>query len=119
MILLVADQSGIYTARALSFPVAASVTWYLNRLWTFRERATNRVGREYVAYLLVQIIGALSNFLLYAALLHFFFEERSDKVLPALAAGAALGLTINYLGSRATVFTKTQLPTPKNNEASQ
>ena len=102
--LLIASGSGLYTARLVSFPAAVTVTWYLNRIWTFRGNATDRPAREYFTYLAVQGVAALANFLVYAALLRWLLGERAEMAVPALAIGSAAGLVINYLGARTIVF---------------
>lgn len=104
LMILVASGWGLYEARLVSFPTAVTATWYLNRAWTFRERVTARPAREYASYFGTQIIAAVANFLIYAALLRFVFEEQKSFAVPALAIGACAGLLINFAGSRAFVF---------------
>jgi putative flippase GtrA len=110
--LFIAADTGLYSARLVSFPMAVTVTWYLNRIWTFREGATDRPTREYVSYVAVQVVAALASFLLYAALLRWVLGERAQMAVPALAIGAVVGLVINYLGARVLVFVGGKPPTP-------
>ena len=94
-----------YAARAISFTIAVFGTWLINRHWTFGERQLARpgVGSEYMRYMAVQILGAASN------LCVFVFALRRDPsllrypVIP-LALGAAVGLVVNFVGSRVWVF---------------
>lgn len=102
--LLIAAGGGLYSGRLISFPAAVTVTWYLNRVWTFREAATERPAREYVTYLAVQLVATLGNLVVYAALLRWVLGERTEMAIPALAIGAVVGLVINYLGARTIVF---------------
>lgn len=102
--LLVADGCSLYSARLVSFPVAVTVTWYLNRTWTFRAMATDYPVREYVIYVAVQVTAALANFLVYAGLLRWVLGETLVMAVPALSIGAVVGLLINYLGARGLVF---------------
>ncbi len=102
--LLIAAGGGLYSGRLISFPAAVTVTWYLNRVWTFREAATERPAREYFTYLAVQLMATLGNLVVYAALLRWVLGERTEMAIPALAIGAVVGLVINYLGARTIVF---------------
>jgi putative flippase GtrA len=91
-----------YLARAFSFPPAVTATWYLNRVWTFAARR-GIVRQQYARYLAVQIIGALSNYGVYAAILSLGHRS-AEGALAAFAAGSIAGLVINFAGARALVF---------------
>lgn len=49
-----------YVANAAGFIVAASSNWYLNRIWSF-ESQNSHLMEEYVAFLLVSLLGLLIN----------------------------------------------------------
>jgi putative flippase GtrA len=104
LFVLIAGGGGIYSSRLVSFPAAVTATWYLNRIWSFSRTATDRPIREYVNYIGVQTVATTANFLVYAALLRFIFNQEEKAAIPALAAGAGVGLIINYLGARIFVF---------------
>ena len=102
--LLVSNQYDPYFARAITFPIAVTATWYLNRHWAFGiPGSVPGKGRDYRRYLLVQVAGALGNYLVYALLL-IFLNHTAPNALAALAIGALVGLAINYSGSRWWVF---------------
>jgi putative flippase GtrA len=90
-----------YTARALSFPAAVTVTWYLNRNWVFSR--TSDLTREYGAYFGVQVLGAAINLGTYALVIAVIPKLARLPVLP-LAAGAALALLFNYSAAGRWVF---------------
>ncbi len=90
-----------YTARALSFSAAVTVTWYLNRNWVF-SRTADRT-REYGAYFGVQAVGAAINLGTYALVIALIPSLARLPVLP-LAAGAALALLFNYSAASRWVF---------------
>lgn len=92
-----------YWARLCSFAVAVTVTWRLHRVWTFRTRAIPGMEREYLSYFGVQILGALTNYACYAAILGSIAPTAANALL-ALAVGAVLGLFVNYAGARWLVF---------------
>lgn len=102
--LLVSYGMDPYLVRAVSFPTAVSATWYLNRHWAFGiDSAVPGKGRDYRRYVLVQTVGALGNYFVYALLL-VYLSHTAANALAALAIGSLLGLVINYSGSRWWVF---------------
>jgi putative flippase GtrA len=102
--LLVAEGVNPHYARLVSFTVALTVTWALNRAWTFQARGTVGAGRSYVGYLLVQLAGLLTNYLFYALVLYFLEPTPGNAVL-GLAVGSFFGLLVNFTGARM-VFTR-------------
>ncbi len=91
-----------YLARCMSFPPAVTVTWFLNRVWTFSAR-TGGARRQYARYLAVQVAGAVGNYAVYALIL-FFIHRSAVGALLAFAAGSAAGLVINFGGARTFAF---------------
>lgn len=92
-----------YLARLMSFPVAVLATWWLNRVWTFAGRPGRPIAGQVTGYFAVQIIGALVNYLVYAAVLSTL-DATSLNALLALAIGSIAGMTLNFLGARHIVF---------------
>ena len=94
---------GLYGGRAVSYLAAASTTWALNRLWTFRGRGDGPVHRQWVLFLLVNLIGFAMNYGTYAALIAFVPMVAAHPVL-GVAAGAIAGMFGNFVLSRKLVF---------------
>jgi putative flippase GtrA len=92
-----------YFARLLSFAVAVTATWLLNRHWTFRDRKSPARGVEYMRYLTVQTSGALINLSVYSACL-FFSEWMLSNPVAALAVGSGVAMVYNYLGAHHFAF---------------
>jgi putative flippase GtrA len=92
-----------YTARAVSFTIAVTTTWYLNRRWVFDRQTVRLSGREYLSYVTVQVIGALLNLLVFVAAIELVESLRSIPVVP-LALGAAVALLFNFGASSRLVF---------------
>jgi putative flippase GtrA len=90
---------GLYEARVLSFALAVTVTWGLNRHFTFAQRASRDRSREYGRYCLVQVGGALINLGVYAMVLVAWPGLAAWPVLP-LAAGSAVAMLFNFVGAR-------------------
>jgi putative flippase GtrA len=93
----------IVQARSLSFLAAVSITWWLNRVWTFRAVQPAAPRREYVLYFLTQVGGALINLLVFFVLVHAFETLRHLPLIP-LAAGAAVAIVFNFSVSRLVVY---------------
>ncbi|MDD4924766.1 MAG: GtrA family protein [Dehalococcoidales bacterium] len=94
---------GPYFSRAISFPIAVSVTWYLNRHLTFVSENYARKGPEYVRYMMIQIIGAVINFVPYSLLIALVPSFASIPILP-FAIGSLLAMIFNFLGMHFFVF---------------
>jgi putative flippase GtrA len=94
-----------YTARAISFTVAVTSTWYMNRRWVFDRQSVKMSGREYATYVIVQIVGAMINLLVFVAAIEFIENLRNIPVIP-LAMGAGVALLFNYGASSRFVFDK-------------
>ena len=92
-----------FTARLVSFPLALSATFWLNRNWTFRHRATASAFRTYGAYTLVQTVGALINFAVFSAGI-LWIPPLRERPLLALAAGSGVALVFTFSASRMAVF---------------
>ncbi|MBP0443850.1 GtrA family protein [Roseomonas sp. SSH11] len=97
----------LYGGRALSYLVAASTTWALNRAWTFsnaaRETGHGTIGRQWALFVLVNLVGFAVNYGTYALLVARLPLAAAHPVL-AVAAGALAGMGGNFLLSRRFVF---------------
>jgi len=94
---------GLYGGRAVSYLVAATTTWALNRLWTFRGRGDGPVHQQWALFLLVNLVGFAMNYGTYAALIAFVPLVAAHPVL-GVAAGAIAGMFGNFVLSRQLVF---------------
>lgn len=90
-----------YVGRVVSYLVAASAGWWLNRRFTFASRSARR--REWLRYLAANLSGGLANYTVYAALITLSPLCRAHPVL-AVAAGSLAGLVLNFAASRRFVF---------------
>jgi putative flippase GtrA len=94
---------GHYGARAISFTIAVTATWYMNRRWVFDRHAARMSRREYTSYASVQVIGALINLSVFAVVIEFVPGLTTMPVIP-LAVGAAVALVFNFGASSRFVF---------------
>ena len=100
---------GLYYARALSFASAVTVTWCLNRCWTFTQRATTNRRREYSRYFVIQTMGALLNLGIYGVCIATIPWLGRYPLIP-LAFGSSVAMVFNFAASRRFVFTGTSSP---------
>ena len=91
----------LYTARAVSFVVAATFTWFGNRLVTFAHDrpAGQPLATEWMRYVTAMTFGGAVNYGVYALLITFVPVFLLHPWL-AVAAGTGAGLTINFVLAR-------------------
>jgi len=94
---------GLYAAGALSYFVAATANWALNRAWTFRASPSQAAHRQWAAFLAANTLGFALNrgcFYILISTSPFCFAH---PVLPIIA-GSFCGMFVNYLLSKRFVF---------------
>jgi putative flippase GtrA len=97
-----------YSARLISYVVAATAAWALNRRLTFGAAGRSGRAREWARYLAVNLGGAAVNYAVYAALvLTIAFLARWPFM--AVAVGSLAGMLVNFSLVRRWVFVP---PTP-------
>jgi putative flippase GtrA len=94
---------GLYGAGALSFMVAASANWLLNRLWTFRGLGRGRAYRQWALFMVTNLLGFVLNRGTYFLLVTISPICAANPVL-AVAAGSLAGMFANFGLSRRVVF---------------
>jgi putative flippase GtrA len=107
---MLASGLGPYGGRVVSFLAAATVTWILNRSFTFRRESppngvhsnTHPAG-EWLAYLGLMVIGGLVNYGSYAAAVALFEPVHRFPVI-GVALGSIAGMAINFWTSKTMVF---------------
>ena len=87
-----------YLARVISFLVAASATWLMNRRYTFdvEHAATHS---EWVRYVTLMVLGSLVNYGAFAISITSWDLARAQPWL-GVAVGSVAGLGINFMTSR-------------------
>ncbi len=101
--LVTVQNWGLYSGRAVSFFLAVTATWYLNRRITFIHHTSPARGCEYVLYLSTQTVGAVINLGVYAGVIARAPELGSYPVIP-LGFGAAAALVFNFSTAKKFVF---------------
>lgn len=103
--LLLQQEWSVFAARTCSFSAAVSMTWSLNRIWTFSTRGNGRGRREYASYFGTQIIGAAINLSVFFAVVNLQPVLLQFPYIP-LAVGALISAAFTYTASRRFVFQK-------------
>ncbi|WP_312836514.1 GtrA family protein [Comamonas sp.] len=94
---LLRDTLGVYAARAVSFWLAATTTWLINRNISFAGRsASGGLLTEYLRYLGLMLGGGAVNLAVYS-LLAWIFPQGPLWLMLYVAAGTLVAMTVNYL----------------------
>jgi putative flippase GtrA len=94
---------GLYVAGLLSFMVAASANWALNRVWTFRGQGSGPAHRQWARFMAANLVGFVLNRGAYVILIATS-PLCADKPVLAVAAGAVAGMFANFFLARRLVF---------------
>lgn len=103
---------GDIPAQSLGFVVAVTVTWIINRSWTFAEHASERWLMEWLRYMIANSFGAAINNGVYIALVLTTSQFTRHPVL-AVAAGSMAGMGINFLASKKLIFISSTMYFPE------
>jgi len=94
---------GPWVGRIISYICAATTTYTLNRLWTFRASQQGASWRQWGLFLLLNLSGFAFNYGTYALLILTIPLVATQPVL-GVAAGALVGMFANFFVSRRFVF---------------
>ncbi|AFE57945.1 GtrA family protein [Rahnella aceris] len=97
---------GLYFGRAFSFLSAVFITWLFNRLYTFKDRETNKTLLfEFAHYLSYMLAGGAINLGSYYLLIH---QVRfiNEQPVYAVAFGSLAGMLVNFISSRFFLYSK-------------
>ena len=97
---------GATSARVLAFLIAVSVTWALNRHFTFQVDAS---VSTWLPYLMSSSLGALINVAIYLLWLRWAGHS-GTQILAAVAIGSIGALAFNFTISRYVIFRANRLP---------
>ena len=94
---------GLYGAGMVSYLLAATSNWALNRIWTFRGQGSGPAHRQWARFMVANLAGFVLNRGTYAALVTWVPLCASQPVF-AVAAGSVAGMFVNFGLSRRVVF---------------
>jgi putative flippase GtrA len=96
-------SAGLYAGRVVSYVVAATFTWAMNRRYTFPRHRPSAPVKQWSGFLLVNLCGGFINFGIYALLVSYHDFVAAHPVV-GVAAGSLGGLTVNFVLSRSVIF---------------
>ncbi len=94
---------GLYGAGMVSYVTAASGNWMLNRLWTFRGLGSGPAHRQWIRFMMANLVGFVLNRGTYVILVTFVAVAAAQPVI-GTAAGAVAGMFVNFTLSKRLVF---------------
>lgn len=94
---------GHYLGRVVSFLVAATSTWALNRRFTFDVDTRLHPLKEWLRFLGANALGGIVNYTVYALLVAHVSAVAGMPTL-GVAAGSLAGLIFNFTMSKKLVF---------------
>ncbi len=97
------NSLGLYGAGVAAYVVAATGNWLLNRIWTFRGQGPGPAHRQWVRFMLANLVGFVLNRGTYAILIAYMPAAAAQPAI-ATAAGAVAGMFVNFSLSRRFVF---------------
>ncbi len=95
----------VLTAKAVSFTVAATFSYFANRHWTWKDRSRSGLAREYLLFFMINLIGfGVAEGCL--AISHYWWDltTRLDDNISANLIGTLLGTIIRWWAYRRWVF---------------
>jgi putative flippase GtrA len=94
---------GPWEGRFVSFPLAVTSTWLLNRRYAFRGTGHSDRRVEYAAYWAIQLAGAAVNFGIYGLCLHIAPVLAQWPFVP-VAIGGFAAMLFNFAVARRTLY---------------
>ena len=95
---------GLFLARVVSFLIAATTTWLLNRAITFKDRSSNLSSeKEFVSYMCLMLVGGLVNYASFVWLV-LSYNLVEQHLFIGVAVGSLAGMLFNFLLARALLF---------------
>lgn len=94
---------GLYGAGLLSFLIAATANWALNRVWTFRGMGSGALHHQWAKFLAANSVGFVLNRGAYFTLVTVSVLCAANPVI-AVGAGSLTGMFANFTLSRRLVF---------------
>jgi len=93
----------VLISRLCSFSVAVTVTWYLNRNYTFPDQRDEQALHEWTRYAALNGLGALLNLAIFFWLIFEFSALAAVPIVP-FAIASLVALAFNFLVSKYIAF---------------
>ncbi len=101
---LLTEKAGIYylISAIISFIVAMTSNFVLNKVWTFKENIKFNARKKYLQFCLVSVLALLVNLFF----LYFFTEIFGIYYIVSQILAIGIALFINFLGNKIWTFSK-------------
>jgi putative flippase GtrA len=101
----------LYTLlKAISFIVATTNSYIWNKFWTFKRKTTEKLGREFMQFITISIIGFLINVIIASSVFKFIPRLGGLNIeqwaLVSAAIASIIALAWNFVGYKFVVFNK-------------
>lgn len=111
------EGSGYAIQKGISFLVAVTFSYFLNKHWTFRDQSQENEGKKFSQFFLISIMGMFINVTVATITVTYLKDPvnsltglsfLTDQVWVNLGAlsGTAIGLLWNFVGYKFIVFKK-------------
>jgi putative flippase GtrA len=94
---------GYFLGRVVSFLCAVFATWLLNRTFTFTTSPHQSYVSEFFHYLAAMAVGGVVNYAVYSVVI-VLAPRTAWSPLLAVAAGAAVAMSVNFVSAKFWVF---------------
>jgi putative flippase GtrA len=94
---------GYFIGRLISFLCAVFVTWQVNRTFTFSSAPQRSYVAEFLHYLAAMAAGGAVNYGVYSVVILWAPRGKLTPLF-AVAAGAAVSMSINFVSAKFWVF---------------
>ena len=91
----------LYSA-IVAFIVAATTNYIFNKTWTFKERLRENIGRKYIQFFIVSVVGLIVNL----GFLYLFTEYFKLYYIVSQIIAILIGFIINFIGNKIWTFSK-------------
>ena len=106
-LLIYAIDVNLYLGRIFSYLCAVTVTWLLNRAYTFKTDEQpvlrTRLLKQWSKFAACNALGAVINYTIYALLITFISVFYNNPIF-AIAIGTLFSVNINFFLSKKYVF---------------
>nr|WP_267874618.1 GtrA family protein [Duganella levis] len=97
-------QTHFLVARLLSFLVAVSFTFVLNKYWTFRNAEPAPILVQFFQFFAANSVGGLVNYTVSTSSYFFLLNSNPRFIWLSLVFGSAAGFVFNFVMSSRYVF---------------
>ncbi len=98
-----------YSGRVVSYALAASSTWYMNRRFTFADSRHDNRFREWARFVMLNLFGGIVNYAIYAAYIRAHTDSSAAPAI-GVALGSLAGMFVNFYLSSWLVFNRRSAP---------